>query len=353
MDNIWSDNELDLLFSNIQNSVINIVEEFTNCGYEARGIQILEKLSDIEEKLVEELVAEIEEDEVDDIAVRFVQVEDNSVSPPLNFYTYSESSEFVPSRTLVIPDCHDKPGQNKDRFEKASKLMVDVMPDRVVVMGDFTSLCSLSHWDKNKRLTIEGKRYKQDISSAKESINLLFGDLWELQRNQIAAGVEVYSPEIIWLLGNHEEWAKQYVVYNPAMSGYLDIIEDLELEKFCDKIVPYKKYIEIEGAIFSHVPMNGGNVPVSGKHAIFRAQDQCSKSQVFAHTHRWEHISNQRHGDDDIIQTLSVGFFDFEKEAYCEDAPLGWWSGLTILDHWKPGRFDAQQVSLNRLMEMY
>ena len=345
MTNKWTDNELDLLFSNIENTVINIAEEFSNNGHKARGREILEKLSKIEG----EIALETE-------SVNYVHVVDegHEPAPEIQFYTYSDAaSDFEPSTTLVIPDCHDKPGVSKDRFTNTGMLICDVQPERVVVMGDFTSMSSLSHWDKNKRLIVEGKRYKEDIKSAKAAIAALFEPLRKLQETQEILGEEIYTPEIIWLLGNHEDWVRQHTVYNPALSGHLDIIDDLELNKFCSVIVPYKKYIEIEGVIFSHVPMNGGNVPVSGKHAIFRAQDQCSKSQVFAHTHRWEHIANSRHGDDDIIQTLSVGFFDFDKEEYCEDAPLGWWSGLTILDHWKPGRFDAAQISLNRLMEMY
>jgi hypothetical protein len=365
--NIWNLEELDLLCSNIEKSVINIVEEFRTSGYVDRSEEIMEKLSGLEEE-IEELTDEIDfldefpsldgfefVDVIDPEASLFVQ-EADTVRYDIPFvltYTGTSDSKYKTNTTLVVPDCHDKPGVSKERFTKLGKLIVDKRPSRIVVMGDFSSCASLSHWDKNKRLTIEGKRYKEDVKSAREAIKEMFSPLWLLQREQSDAGKLIYAPEVVWLLGNHEDWVRQYTVYNPAMSGYLDIIEDLELEKFCDTIVPYRKYVEIEGIIFSHVPMNGGNVPVSGKHAIFRAQDQCSKSQVFAHTHRWEHISNQRHGDDDIIQTLSTGFFDFEKEEYCEDAPLGWWSGVTILTHWKPGRFDVEQISLPRLLEMY
>jgi hypothetical protein len=349
--NIWSQNELDLLYGSIEKSVINIVDEFKTNGYVDRSDEIMNKLSGLEEE-IEELIEVVD----DEMSIDFVQSEEFLVDYNIPFVmTYSSTSDptYMGSTSMIIPDCHDKPGSSKERFTKLGQLIVDRLPDRIVVMGDFSTCASLSHWDKNKRLTIEGKRYKEDVKSAKEAIKEIFGPLWTLQASQIEEEVLVYDPEIIWLLGNHEEWVRMYTVYNPAMSGYLDIVEDLELEKFCNQIVPYKKYIEIEGIIFSHVPMNGGNIPVSGKHAIFRAQDQCSKSQVFAHTHRWEHISNQRHGDDDIIQTLSVGYFDYEKEEYCEDAPLGWWAGITMLTHWKPGRFDCAQISLARLMEMY
>jgi len=255
--------------------------------------------------------------------------------------------------SLIIPDAHIIPGQSLERFDKLGKLIADKRPDTIFQMGDFLSLSSLSHWDKNKKLSVEGKRYKEDIRAGKEAIKRLFAPLRALQEQQKADGLQVYTPEVVWIIGNHEDWIRQYTIYNPALAGHLDIVEDLGIGDMGFKIIPFKGTIEKYGIIFSHVPMNGGSMPVSGKTAIFKAQEQCSKSQVFAHTHRWEHMSHKRHGDDDIMQTLSVGYFNNVQEEYCEGAPLGWWSGVTMLSHWKYGRFDASQISLERLMEMY
>ena len=54
--------------------------------------------------------------------------------------------------TLVIPDAHDGPEYNKDRFEALGNFIVENKPDNIVQIGDFMNLDSINFFDNNKPL---------------------------------------------------------------------------------------------------------------------------------------------------------------------------------------------------------
>jgi len=70
---------------------------------------------------------------------------------------------------LVIGDPHCNPKASNDRFLWAGKLAKDLKPDTIVCMGDFSSLDSLSSYDKGKK-SFEGRRYKKDIDHAHDAL---------------------------------------------------------------------------------------------------------------------------------------------------------------------------------------
>jgi predicted MPP superfamily phosphohydrolase len=245
--------------------------------------------------------------------------------------------------TLVIPDAHVGPDQDNSRFVILNKLILDQQPDYIIFMGDFVTLESLSNWDLNKAGVMEGRRYQLDIEAGCEALSLTLQGVKEL-----------YSPTIIYLHGNHETRLDRYIEGKPELKDHLNLNKDLRLSEYgIDVIVPYREYYVIEGTQFTHSPMNAANQALSGKFAIHRASEMTQNSLVFAHSHRKEYVNFYRHGSDDIVQVMMCGAFFEHTDSYAYGGLNAYWRGCMILNHWKSGRYDAEEFSLERLKELY
>ena len=73
------------------------------------------------------------------------------------------------SKLLVVADSHVTPETDNSRFELLGRLILDHKPDTIIQLGDFCSMESLSRWDKDKRLIIEGRRVLKDVEAASEA----------------------------------------------------------------------------------------------------------------------------------------------------------------------------------------
>ena len=260
-----------------------------------------------------------------------------------DWYDVSTKKTVKFPTTLVIPDAHVSPDQDLTRFKLLNKLILDKKPDNIIFMGDFITLESLSNWDLNKAGVMEGRRYYQDIACGKDALAYTL------------AGVkETYNPNVIFLMGNHEERLTRYVETKPELGEHLNIIKDLELYQLgINTVVQYRDYYSIEGVDFTHTPMNAANQPVAGKFAIHRASEMTNNSLVFGHTHRKECVNFYRHGADDIIQTTMCGAFFEHTDSYAYGGLNAYWRGCMILNHWKYGRYDIEELSLERMYQLY
>lgn len=258
------------------------------------------------------------------------------------------------SVTLVVPDAHVGPGQKLDRFNRLGQLIVDRRPDRIVTMGDFVTLESLSNWDLNKSGVMEGRRYKADIASAVEALARMTGPLQAVQDKQRRLREKIYRPRLVYIKGNHEDRLDRYTETKPELKEHLNLEEDLQLMDFgFTDVVPYKEYIEIDGVLMTHAPLGGSAQPVSGKMAVHRAAEMMSKSLVFGHTHRKEGVNYYRHGAENINQILTCGCFFEDDPDYAYGGLNSYWRGVMLLNHFSEGRFDVEEISLERLGMMY
>jgi predicted MPP superfamily phosphohydrolase len=255
--------------------------------------------------------------------------------------TQKEVKKF--ETTLVVPDAHVSPDQSLKRFELLNKLILDKQPDNIIFMGDFVTLESLSNWDLNRAGIMEGRRYHEDVEAGRKALELTLKSV-----------KGVYSPKIVFLMGNHEERLSRYVETKPELSDHLNIEVDLQLKYLgVDIIIPYREYYTINGVDFTHAPMNAANQACSGKFAIHRASEMTNNSLIFAHTHRKEGVNFYRHGADDIVQVMMCGAFFEHTDSYALGSLQHYWRGCIILNHWKHGRFDVEEYSIARLKNFY
>lgn len=257
--------------------------------------------------------------------------------------------------TLVIPDPHESPEYDSvARNESIGNLIVKRRPDRVVILGDFLSLDSLSAWDFDKRLVMEGRRYRGDVAAGNKALDAMLKALGKLQERQRTNKDKIYKPELVFCMGNHEHRLDRYIEKNASLEGSLNVTQDLKLHERGFIVIPYGEYHQTEeGVQYTHCPLNDANQAPSGKYAIERVLELVATSTVFGHLHRWCAVDSNKHGAAGVLKVLACGCSFEHTPAYVKGASSRFWRGVALLHHHAAGDFDTEQISLTRLRRLY
>ena len=255
-------------------------------------------------------------------------------------------------KILAVGDCHISDKDDLIRFKYLADFIIEKRPYHIVIMGDFLTFQCMSGWDRDKRMKMEGKRYKNEIEKGNEALNIIINPIIELQSLQKFNGEKVYSPEIVYMAGNHEDRVDRYLEYDPTFEGLIGVEKDLRLKERGIKFIPYREYHTINDIAFTHIPFNKAK-EVSGVNITRKVSHLMFGSIVFAHVHSMEYEAYKRHGQKDLQQILTTGCFFEEHEDYVHGRITEYWKGLVLLNSWKPGRFDVEMYSLDRLKQMY
>ena len=118
-------------------------------------------------------------------------------------------------KTIILPDVHLTDEGYASPYALAKKLIKDVQPDEIIILGDFMDCTSLSHWIENKRKLLEGRRYKKEYQLANKELDFL-------QKN---------SKKVTYLEGNHEYWVAMYLEKSPHLDDILNLPQVLRLKE--------------------------------------------------------------------------------------------------------------------------
>lgn len=246
--------------------------------------------------------------------------------------------------TVVVGDAHVDPSQltkhGMRRFEWLRNMLADYQPENLVLIGDFGTMPSMSEWDKDKRLLMEGKRLQDDWDSMNSALDIMGG----------------YNiPNKIYIEGNHEEWVSRYVEKHPEVAKMkdFDIKQALMLKERGYKFIPYREDWKYRGVSFTHVPIQANGKPVGGKNATQRALDVYSNSVVFGHTHNFDVAAVHRKNSPSLQQAINCGCFFEHVDEYAKGSMTNYWRGILILDHYDHNRVDIEQWSLGRMKRIY
>jgi hypothetical protein len=256
------------------------------------------------------------------------------------------------TRILVVGDAHVDEHKNNNRFEWLGGMIVDRLPEHIVLMGDFLTFNCFSNWDMNKRALMEGRRYALEIASGNQALDLMLSQIITLNKSLAKRRKAKYNPHIHYLMGNHEDRLDRYLMDKPEIQGTMSVQKDLKLDERNIQVTAYKKYHYINGIGFTHVPFNKAKA-ISGNDITRKAQMVTIKSCVFGHTHELHTSNRHTEGMDSLQQTLNVGCFFEENEEYVAGLLTQYWKGVVLLTSYKPGRFDMETISMGRLKRMY
>jgi len=150
----------------------------------------------------------------------------------------------------VIPDVQAKDGVDFSYLTRIGKYIVEKKPDKVICLGDFADMPSLSSYDVGKK-SFEGKRYVKDIKASHEAMDALLSPLSAFNSKAKKNKEKQYHPELVLTLGNHENRINRAVNDDPKLDGVLSV-DDLKYSSYGWNVVPFLDVAVIDGIAYSH-----------------------------------------------------------------------------------------------------
>lgn len=249
---------------------------------------------------------------------------------------------------LIISDCQIKPEQDLDYLRWIGNYIVAKKPDRVICIGDFADMPSLSSYDVGKK-AFEGRRYKDDVSAAIRGMNTLFAPLRDFNDKARKNKEKQYKPTYDLFLGNHEERILRAVNADAKLDGVLSM-DDLCYDKFGWNIHPYLAVRVLDGVAYSHFFTSGVlGRPVTSAAALLAKKHQ---SCVMGHVQDRQ-IAYGRRADGKSITAIFSGLSHPYNEDYLGPQGNSSWRGIWVLHEVKDGSFDEMPVSLDFLKKKY
>lgn len=249
---------------------------------------------------------------------------------------------------LIIPDTQCKPGHDFTYLTKIGKYMVEKQPDKVICIGDFADMPSLSSYDVGKK-SFEGRRYRADIEASHAAMTALLAPLWEHNRKAARNHKERYNPELILTLGNHENRINRVINDDPKLDGTISI-SDLRYEEFGWKVHDFLDVVVVDGIAYSHYLTTG----VLGRPCT-TASAQLSKkhmSCVAGHQQGLQ-IATAYKADGTQLTSIIAGSCYEHDEDYMSSQDNKHWRGILMLHDVTDGAFDLMPVSLKYLNKKY
>ncbi len=245
---------------------------------------------------------------------------------------------------FIMPDTQVKHGVRLDHFEWAGRWCAEKKPDRIIHIGDFADIESLSTWDRGT-MKHEGARYKKDVAACRKALELFFAPIRaEMKR------VPTWKPTFDITLGNHENRINRAVNADATLEGVISV-DDLGFEEFGFRVHEFLKVIVREGVAYSHYFTSGSKgMPVTSARALAMKKHM---SCVMGHTQATEIDVSQKRGDGKRITGLFAGGFYQHEEDYLGHQGNEMKHQCWMLYNVKDGEFDLHCLPLSYLKERY
>lgn len=250
---------------------------------------------------------------------------------------------------LIIADAQVKPGADLSYITALGNYIAEKKPDVIINIGDWWDMESLSSYDKGKR-SFEGRRVKADIDIGHDAMQALMKPIVKLQMSQKHFKKKLYSPEMHFTIGNHEERIDRFAEDNPEFEGFIGT-ELLNLEQYGWNVHPFLKPVEIDGIYYVHFLSN----PMTGRPYSGTAMSQLKtvgKSFVVGHKQVLD-VAIRPTLDGNMQIGIINGAYYPHFEQYKGYTGNNHFRGITVLHEVKDGFGVPMFVSLEYLMNNY
>ncbi len=204
-------------------------------------------------------------------------------------------------KTIIgLFDAHLRDREPHPSFRLAVKFIAAIEPDEVVLGGDYLDCGSISHWKENKRLELEGARYKQEIKTANYWLDY----------------IQRYTGKVTYLIGNHEDWIEQYVQKNPQMQGFVDLDENLCLTKRGIDVYPLNTLYKTGALHWTHGMF-------TTMHHAKKHYDRLGCSVIYGHVHTHQVWSCNQQMQEPFV-SMSIGGLCGDDFSYLKNKYPNW-----------------------------
>jgi hypothetical protein len=233
-------------------------------------------------------------------------------------------------------------------LEALGRYIAEELPERIICIGDFFDMHSLSSYDRGTK-NAEGARYEDDIAKGISDMKTLLSPMMKLRERQANSRKKQYSPDMHFLIGNHEERIKRHVNSNPHLSGKLSY-KDFELEDMGWTVHDFLKPVLLDGIEYVHYVQNRNSANPKASSKASLEQTKVSVTQG----HRPElDIHTSWSDKDGMLWAITCGSSYLHDEGYKGYQGNKHWRGVVHKKNVKNGDFDPYFIRLSSLIEEY
>lgn len=249
---------------------------------------------------------------------------------------------------LVIPDVQAKPGVDFTYLNKIGHYIVEKKPDKLICIGDFADMPSLSTYDYGKK-SFEGKRYKADIEASHEAMTALLEPLWSFNAKAKKNKEKQYHPQMTLTLGNHENRINRAVNDDAKLDGVLSV-GDLGYSSYGWEVIPFLDVAVLDGVAYSHYFTTGlmGRPVTTAQACLTKKHMSC----IQGHQQGLQ-IATAYNATGDKLTSVIAGSCYEHDEDYMSFQGNKHWRGFLVLHDVNDGDFDLMPVSLKYINKKY
>lgn len=220
---------------------------------------------------------------------------------------------------LIIPDAHARHDYDNKRFSALGKLINELHPTKVICIGDFADMPSLSSYDHGK-LSFEGRSFRKDCDATRDAQDKIFRHV-------------TYNPKLYMLLGNHDGGRIERAVQDSReLEGTVDVSK-LGYEEYGWRVSPFQEAVTIDGIAYCHYFVSGvAGRAISGENIGKTLCNKLHTSAVQGHSHIFDHSERTR-VDAQKLFGMAVGCYTHPEmvEGWSRSIIRMWWRGIVFL----------------------
>ncbi len=194
-------------------------------------------------------------------------------------------------------------------------------PDETIMGHDFMEFDSISYWNRNKKLELEGRRLVHDFEYA----NTVLDQICRFTKTKV-----IFQP------GNHDFWLDQYSKERPVLEG---LINQPRLLKFKERGIIGLKYNEIYRigkASFIHAFLRPRTFTT--KYHTARMAEDYGSSIFYGHFHTFQAYTRVTWDSRPNI-AVAIGCLSDLNPAWARNCPNNFTNQLLFLEFDKKGHF--------------
>lgn len=249
---------------------------------------------------------------------------------------------------FVLPDVQAKDGVDFSYLNKIGRYVVEKKPDKLICLGDFADMPSLSSYDVGKK-SFEGRRYTKDVEASHAAMEAFLTPLWDFNNKAKRNKEKLYKPEMVLTLGNHENRINRAINDDPKLDGVLSV-DALGYIDYGWTVVPFLDVIVIDGIAYSHYFTTGlmGRPVTTAQACLTKKHMSC----IQGHQQGLQ-IATSYKANGEMISSIIAGSCYEHNEDYMSSQGNKHWRGFLMLHDVRDGEFDVMPVSLKYINQKY
>lgn len=262
-----------------------------------------------------------------------------------------------PKKHFLIPDTQVKPGVPLYHLEWIGQYIVDNPPDRLIMIGDWYDLPSLSSYDRGKK-SFEGRRLAADIDAGHRALELLEKplDAKNAQRRKNKKSALKIDKHVTW--GNHEHRISRAVEDSAELSGIIGmfLFDDFWQSRGWSTH-QYTEVIDLDGVWYSHCFLTEHTGRALGAMAATMLQ---KIGHTFTQGHRQSYEVAARYVGSKMHRALIAGACYLHDEDYkgparqmSERSANYHWRGCVMKHDVVDGEYSLMDLPLDYLCRRY